>query len=276
MEGAVEPLFTFDSVHFDHHIPNWRTNYQEIPMNVLVLVVDGKVTYTINGEQIIAERGDLIYIPKQTHRAGSNHLEGLHQKYSILFYYEEIAKDYLPFLANERFFIFKIRNLQYLQRRFAHLYEEYRGGGAYRLLICAGIFQELAGMISRELEKLEVTPIKMKYAQTISRYLLEHYREPVEIEQLARLIHRSPNYTIAVFKEVTGQTPIKYLHQLRVTEACNLLLNTDMTVSSISSYLGYYDPSYFFRIFKKLMSMSPTDYITNGRPPTAQIQHHLT
>lgn len=245
-------------------------------MNVLALVVDGKVSYTIDGEQIIAERGDLIYIPKQTNRAGTNHPEGLHQKYSILFYYENIAKDYVPFLANERFFTFKVRNLQYLQRRFAHLYEEYRGGGEYRQLICAGILQELAGMISRELEILEVTPIKMKYAQTISRYLLEHYREQVEIEQLARLIHRSPNYTIAVFKEVTGQTPIKYMHQLRVMEACNLLLNTDMTVASISSYLGYYDPSYFFRIFKKLMSMSPTDYIVYGRPPSTQFQHRVT
>lgn len=101
-------------------------------------------------------------------------------------------------------------------------------------------------MLAREFEQPEVSPMKLKYAQKIQQYLLEHYREQVQIHELASLIRRSPNYTISIYREVTGQSPIRYLHQLRIIEACNLLLNSDMSISSISSYLGYYDTSYFF------------------------------
>ncbi|MFD0714769.1 helix-turn-helix domain-containing protein [Paenibacillus sp. GCM10027626] len=81
---------------------------------------------------------------------------------------------------------------------------------------------------------------------------------------MAHLIHPSPNYTIAIFREVIGSSPINYIHQLRIMEACSLLINSDMTVAEISNHLGYYDTSYFFRIFKKYTSMSPTEFMARG------------
>ncbi|WP_368659514.1 AraC family transcriptional regulator [Metabacillus halosaccharovorans] len=54
--------------------------------------------------------------------------------------------------------------------------------------------------------------------------MLENYRKNIEIEQLAKLINRSQSYTISIFKELMGQSPIRYIHQLRIIEACNLLL----------------------------------------------------
>lgn len=148
-----------------------------------------------------------------------------------------------------------------MKHRFERLYFDIRGDKNHRDFICLGIMQELIGLFARELESPAITPIKVKYARIIERYLLENYRKPIEIDQLAKLIHRLPGYTISVFKEVIGQSPIKYIHQLRLIEACNLLLNTDMTVVAISEYLGYYDTSYFSRMFKKLTSMSPKEFI---------------
>ena len=98
--------------------------------------------------------------------------------------------------------------------------------------------------------KTELPPSKRNYADTIKSYLLDHYREPIEIDKLAKLIHRSPNYATALFKEVYGHSPIRYMHQLRVLEACGLLLHSDMTIAHIAHYLGYYDTSYFYRMFK--------------------------
>lgn len=114
-----------------------------------------------------------------------------------------------------------------------------RGGRSFRSYTCLGLTQELIGLLARELEKPEVAPAKMFYAQLVKQYLLGHYREHVEIEQLGELIHRSPNYTTALFKEVFGQSPIRYMHQLRLHEACRLLLHSDMTVADIAQYLGY-------------------------------------
>ncbi len=136
-----------------------------------------------------------------------------------------------------------------------------RGGKSYRTMICQGIMQELIGMLARELEKTELAPSKRNYADTIKSYLLEHYRESIEIDALARLIHRSPSYAAALFKEVYGQSPIRYMHQLRVQEACSLLIHSDMSITHIADYLGYYDTSYFYRMFKKHTGFSPSDYV---------------
>ena len=112
-------------------------------------------------------------------------------------------------------------------------------------------------MLARELEKNELAPSKRNYADTIKSYLLEHYREPIEIDRLAKLIHRSPSYAAALFKEVYGLSPIRYMHQLRVLEACSLLLHSDMNIAHIAHYLGYYDTSYFYRMFKNTPACRP-------------------
>ncbi|MCF2939500.1 AraC family transcriptional regulator [Paenibacillus alkaliterrae] len=252
------------SVHFDYFIPDWRTYMETIGYNVLVLVREGKVKYEINGDEVVAERGDVLFIPKSTRRSGANYMDSPHQKHTILFKLDTGLSTGIPFLDQGRFIKLKIANFQYASHRCERLYEEMRGGKSFRSFICLGIMQELIGLLAREMEKPELAPMKQKYAQIVRTYLLEHYREPIEIEQLARLIHRSPNYTTALFKEVYSHSPIRYMHQLRVMEACNLLLNSDMTVTNIAQYLGYYDTSYFFRIFKKHSGMSPTEFIIQG------------
>ncbi|WP_237391573.1 helix-turn-helix domain-containing protein [Paenibacillus dendrobii] len=252
------------SVNFDKNIPSWRTNLEAINYNVLVLVREGKVRYKINGKEIIAENGDVLFIPRSTRRSGENWLGAPHQKYTILFSYDAGIETGIPFLDQKQFIQFKTSQDQYAFHRCERLYEEIRGGKSFRNIICLGIFQELLGMLARELDKPDLTPSKLKYAQIIKNYLLEHYREPIDIDQLSKLIYRSPNYVTALFREVYGHPPIRYMHQLRMLEACNLLLSTDMTIAGIAQYLGYYDTSYFHRVFKKHIGMAPSNYLQQG------------
>lgn len=262
------------SVNFDDRIPNWRTQSEVLRYHVLVLVTDGKVKYTINGQEIIAERGDFLYIPQATLRSGDT-LPGIpHQKYTVLITLEPGSRLGIPFLDQGQFIRFRLSNLHHMQHRFRKLFEEMRGGRSFRSLIGLGLTQELIGQLARELEKPEVAPAKMNYAQLVEQYLLDHYREPIGIEQLGKLINRSPNYTTALFKEVFGQSPIRYMHQLRLLEACRLLLHSDMTVADIAQYLGYYDPSYFFRMFKKHVGMSPSDFISRGRTEDLTVMYY--
>lgn len=258
-------MLTLDSVHHDKMIPGWRTLQERININVLVLVMEGKAVYHIEGKRMVVEKGDLLVLPSSISRAGENHESGPHQKYTILFTCDEEAA-LLPYLGSGKQTLIKPRNFESLRRRFEKLFGEMRGGKSFRMFICQGILQELLGLIARELEQPEMAPMKIKYAQTIQNYLVQHYREPLEIRQLAQLIDRSENYTISVYKEVTGHSPIKYLHRLRIMEAGYLLLNTKTTVADVSQYLGYYDTSYFFRMFKQLTSLSPTEFIAIGQP----------
>jgi AraC-like DNA-binding protein len=253
------------AVFFDNLIPNWHTQTENIDYNVFILVVKGKVNYSINGEQIIAEKGDLVFIPSGTLRGGKNHDSGEHQKYTVAFTIPENVAYTDNFPIDKNFYKIKTRNPEYVKHRFERLFVDSRGDKKFRSYICVGILQELLGMFARELDSPTITPSKVKYTAIIENYLLENYRKNIEIEQLAKLINRSPSYTISVFKEIMGQSPIRYIHQLRIIEACNLLLNTDMTIVAISDYLGYYDPSYFSRMFKKLTAMSPKEFAMYGQ-----------
>ncbi|GGH80169.1 AraC-like DNA-binding protein [Pullulanibacillus pueri] len=257
-------MLSFNSVNFDNFIPNWRTHMEIINFNVLVLIVQGKALYTVNGKQIVAESGDVLFIPQTTKRAGENYEARPHQKYTVLFNHDQEDNEEISFLRRNQFFKLKTRHFEYVKHRCERLYAELRGNKEHRSYICKGILQELIGMLAREKDHPTVTPMKLRYAQIMKQYLLDNYRETIEIEQLAKLIHRSPNYTISVFKEVTGKAPIQYIHQLRIIEACNLLLHSDMTIAAIANYLGYYDASYFSRMFKRLTTKSPKAFMMDG------------
>lgn len=258
------------SVNYDNRIPNWRTSLMVLNYNVLVLMIDGKVKYTINDRTVIGEKGELLFLPVNCLRTGEN-VEGEHQKITVLFNHGDEDSEDLPILGNAQFRKCKIRNFEYVKHRFEKLYLEVVGDGKFTRYFVNGILQELVGMAAREFEHEEVTPVKLKLANELQKYVVAHYRQPIHIDQLAALIHRSSNYTISMFREVMGVSPIQYVHLLRMKEACNLLTNSDLTVTEISNYLGYYDHSYFFRIFKKYTSMSPTAYKHSGSyPPSLQ------
>lgn len=256
-------MLTLDSVFFDNNIANWRNYPTVLKSNVLALIFEGKIRYTIDHHSVIGQKGELLYIPRGTLRASEN-VEGPHKKITVLFQYEKKDPLESSFLGKSRFSKCKIRNFEYIRHRFEKLYLETVGDSPYQEQVAQGILLELTGLIARELEQAEVAPMKLRLSLQLQNYLLDHYREPIQIEQLATHINRSANYTTTLFREVTGMSPIQYIHQLRIKEACNLLNHTDLSITEIAEYLGYYDHSYFFRTFKKLISLSPSDYRMAG------------
>ena len=69
------------------------------------------------------------------------------------------------------------------------------------------------------------------------------------------------NYISGVFREKTGMSIMEYHAKIRINEAARLLRNSNMNVSEVSSRLGFEDPLYFSRVFKKVTGYSPSDYI---------------
>lgn len=64
----------------------------------------------------------------------------------------------------------------------------------------------------------------------------------------------------AVFKEKTGYSPVDFFIRLKMKKACFNLDYTDMNISEVASNIGYDDPYYFSRLFKKIMGKAPSDY----------------
>ena len=70
----------------------------------------------------------------------------------------------------------------------------------------------------------------------------------------------STSWFIRGFKEYTGFTPMQYILSVRIANAQGLLETTDYNVSEISRIVGYDNPLYFSRIFRKQCGVSPSDF----------------
>ena len=55
-------------------------------------------------------------------------------------------------------------------------------------------------------------------------------------------------------------TPIKYLNELRIRNACQMLKNSNKNITEIAYDVGYSDSNYFSRVFKKVKGVSPSEY----------------
>ena len=68
------------------------------------------------------------------------------------------------------------------------------------------------------------------------------------------------------FKQLTAKSPMQYVLSIRINNAVSLLEGTNYNINEISSIVGYDNPLYFSRIFKKQKGVSPSDYRKNLRP----------
>ncbi len=87
-----------------------------------------------------------------------------------------------------------------------------------------------------------------------------HWREPISIEDYATRNRMTPCWFRQKFKHQTGVSPMQYVTNLRITNAMNLIENTDYNISQIAEAVGYENPTYFRRLFHKHTGMSPSEY----------------
>ena len=91
-------------------------------------------------------------------------------------------------------------------------------------------------------------------------FIEHHYNEDVSKEELARIGICSVRQLSRKFKECTGETVVEYVHRLRIDRARRLLSETDMKITEIASVIGFNDISFFNRVFKQQLTMTPREY----------------
>lgn len=94
-----------------------------------------------------------------------------------------------------------------------------------------------------------------------ARYIEEHYSDKdISLDEVSREVDVSPYYFSRLFKEETGENFIDYVTRIRIDKAKELLSGTDMSMKEICASIGYSDPNYFSRSFKKNVGVTPTEF----------------
>lgn len=111
-------------------------------------------------------------------------------------------------------------------------------------------------------------PVRKKTSRlchTIRKYIDNHYKENLTLERLAQVVHTSKFHISHLYTEEYGISPINYMIEKRIHEACDLLTTGDYALSQISDMLGFSSQSYFSQAFKKQIGCSPNQYRQNSK-----------
>ncbi|MBC8101166.1 MAG: helix-turn-helix transcriptional regulator, partial [Cytophagales bacterium] len=161
----------------------------------------------------------------------------------------------------------------------AELYAEWRSKTLIGTLLARGLFFRLLTLLSRFHAENggggsggDLTGFAPVYAgaheATVAaavRYLEEHFRAPVRVEQVAASVFLSPDRFTEVFAQGMGRTPRDYLRHLRVEEAKMLLATTDLPLARIAEASGFKEAAYFTRVLRTATGKTPSAYRRQSR-----------
>ena len=92
------------------------------------------------------------------------------------------------------------------------------------------------------------------------QYLSEHYHEDISLDEIARHVNLSSYYFSRFYKNSTGTSFSDKIVMLRMDEAKELLKREDLSIKDVSYLVGYVDPNYFSKIFKKVTGFNASEY----------------
>ena len=91
-------------------------------------------------------------------------------------------------------------------------------------------------------------------------YIQNNYSRDISLDEVSQTVNISPYYFSKIFKEDVGEGFVEYLTRIRMDRARELLTTTEYSMKEICSMVGYADPNYFSRSFKKNVGVTPTEY----------------
>ncbi len=124
-------------------------------------------------------------------------------------------------------------------------------------------------LLALHAQDAKVSVVPSLTMQGIKNYIKDNYHRPIKISELAAESNYSRSYLYSAFKREYHVSPQEYLLNCRVERAKQLLADTSvlLTVKEVSFAVGFEDPLYFSRLFRKKTGMSPTEYKKTGLRP---------
>ena len=134
----------------------------------------------------------------------------------------------------------------------------------YHQTVCQAYMNILVIQLMRDasLSTMQVPAQSQKNRQctAVHRYIDHHYKESLSLDRLAAEANVNKYYLVHAFKQAYNISPINYLISCRIREGKRLLTDTDLSLSQISSILGFSSASYFSQSFRKAEGVSPVEY----------------
>lgn len=211
-----------------------------------------KKTYVFSdGTTLEIAQNMLIYLPKGSSYTVHTNVTG--NCYAVNFDILE-DDDFAPFYL-------RAKNLNGYVGKFKDLEKFwYQKRPAYNF-ICKALLYEILALIQSEYYAKYMQQDTVTLISPALEYIHQHYTEGlISIQEMADLCNISEDYFRKLFKSFYGTSPIKYINDLKISRAKELLSTNFYTVSQVCELSGFSDISYFSREFKKATGVCPLKY----------------
>lgn len=152
----------------------------------------------------------------------------------------------------------------FFNKRIEYVISEYKKKKKYWNLSVACMFIEFLTLCARNIVE-DADNQNIKYVKQSMEYIVAHVRGELDVEELIKMSHLSKSRFYALFKKYTGTSPVRFHNSYRLTAAADYLIVYDMKINEVSKKLGFQDPLYFSRLFKKEIGVSPSEYIKQNK-----------
>ncbi|MBR4060794.1 MAG: helix-turn-helix transcriptional regulator [Lachnospiraceae bacterium] len=216
-----------------------------IPYYDFSFVLEGSMTYYVNGTKILLQKNDAIFLPPGTKRKREP-VQGIVHFVSFNFTAVEGASfpfpQYMPNCINGNI------------RKLVSLYPpSYLSTFCYSKEKCINMLN----YILLELAEASDLTSGNEHVMKILHYIEEHITENLTLQTISSKMNLSREYTSYIFKKEMGKTLTAYVNERKLLLAKELIIDGSMTLTDIASYLGYENYNYFSRIFKNNLGITP-------------------
>lgn len=238
--------------------PNWKDKNVILPNSKLFYILDGEIVINTDKCSFIAKKGDMVLIPAGVKH--DFHLSPLNyaKKCWIHFdlnvgtnsLFENIDLPY-KITVGKNSFVKKLFDQVFLCA-LSPLPQE-------KLKVSSGIID----LVSFYLEHCDYEQKSKQFKDEIDsaiEFIKNNYDKNLTLSDVAKHANLSPNYFVRKFKERTGYAPLQFACIMKMERAKYLIEQTEDSISSIMEQLGFYDASYFCKLFKKYCGYSPKKF----------------
>lgn len=121
------------------------------------------------------------------------------------------------------------------------------------------IYDKYLHIVVDEVKKSRIKKYKGLVSKAIE-YINMNFDKDIKLHDVAKVVNMSYHYFSKFFKDETNKNFVDYLTEVRINKAKKYIADGKLTIKEISYKVGYSDPNYFSRIFKKATGIAPTDY----------------